>query len=559
MPLLFFALYSLASSWDIPGWLLGWYYRGLFHYYIVYLVSFMALIASLSDRATLNQERGARALLITLGFSAMAAFSLLSSLALPGVLMPDTTNPAFSWSSRLALPGSGLFFALAGVRWTAGMASRLAAGKPLFWIVLLYAVCAAIVLGASPSLDRLHARFPHFYDASAVLSVLLLLWAAAGSWKRYRRKSSRFEKSLALAMTLLAEAQIFQAMPGNDEVSWWLYQSLVLAALAVVLRMRLISFEESHDFRPSRYFFTLGSTLILGLSLLSGELGTHLFEAGSSRLSMVSLAMVQGATAFLLLYFVVRHLDHQFEQRIATLESEQDLRTELTQMIVHDLKSPLTVLKGGIEMLERGSLGPLTEEQVGALKLVNQSSQKVSNLIQDMLDVRRLEEGVLRPNPVGFNPRRLLQEAAENVSVLTERNQLNFALSLPDTLPEIHGDPELLGRVVHNLLANAVRFAPQGGEIGLSADVDDAILALRVADNGAGVPKPYRECIFETQGPTKGMTRRGRGMSLAFCRMVCEAHGGTLTVDDNPGGGALFKVTIPISGSGPAAKNATQR
>jgi signal transduction histidine kinase len=120
--------------------------------------------------------------------------------------------------------------------------------------------------------------------------------------------------------------------------------------------------------------------------------------------------------------------------------------------------------------------------------------------------------------------------------------------AIPTHLPDIHADQGKLTRVIANLIDNAIKFAPSGSQVVVSASLfaDDQII-IQVSDNGPGVPEDYREKIFErfTQVPGSHGRRRGTGLGLTFCKLAVEAHGGRIWVDANPDGGSIFKITLP--------------
>lgn len=546
LPLLLFALVRIVPTWNIPAWLLNWYYKGLFHYYAVYLVSFMALIAALFAAATFETAAKARTIFITLAFSTMAALSMLSSVTIPGVLIAESTDVAFDWSLRLSSVVGATFFALAGVRWSTHIEIRLVTHRRLLWVagVVLYLIYVATVFGFVIPLEYLDALKPLSGYVLAAVAIILFLWAAWRSLLQYRQHGLQIERRLAIALVLLAETQIFLAQ--GEGFSWWLYQLLTVAAFAVALSAILVAFERVRDLRPARYFFALGSILILGLSLLSGELGMRWLSIGVNRWTVVGLTLAQGGLAFLILYMVVLHLDHLIGERTQALRREQRLRSELTQLIVHDLKNPLTVTKSGVDVLKRGHFGSLTGAQERVLTRMAQATQDILRLIDDLLDVERLETGSLNLQVTTVEPTTLLQECLDKMQVLANAQEQSLTLSLTDPLPHIQADKALLSRVIDNLVTNALKFTPDGGRIDVSASSSGHHLCVHVADNGPGVPLADRERIFEKFSQAKGTERRGAGLGLTFCRMVVAAHEGTLTVDDSPMGGALFEMTLPM-------------
>lgn len=527
---------------------MGWYYQGLFHYYAVYVVSLMSLIAALFSAAAVGQHENARALLITLAFSAMAALSLLSSLALPDVIIPGNLNPLFVFSWRLNTFVSALFFAAAGVRWNRAQENwwlRHRRSWSLFCSILL--VSYLILLSLAPaSIGQIFADNPALEITLAAATFGLLLWAAWRSWIRYRSTERVVERRLAVTLALLAQAHLFRVATTDDGVGWWFYQLLILMALTVALRSILAEFEAMRELRPARYFFALGSVLILGLSLAGGETVARWMGVTGRHWVTIGLALAQGGMAFLVLYFIVLRLDHLITERSRELERSQKRRAELSRLIVHDLRNPLTVISASIEMLDQGLLGPTTEDQDSALGLLTRSSQNVLRMIEDLIDVDRLEAGTLELQSTAFDPASLLAEIASQAQVVAKNNGQVVTVNSTDTAAMITGDRALLNRVILNLVDNASKFSPSGGSIALKASCDATRFALDISDDGPRVKPANRDRIFSRLEQTKGLERRGKGLSLAFCRLVVEEHGGTLIVDDNPHGGLRFRMALPI-------------
>jgi signal transduction histidine kinase len=547
LPLLLFAFLRFMPAWDIRVWGLIAPVR-LIHYYVVSFASFIALITALSTGAALGARAKPRTLFVTLAFSAIAALLLLHSVATPDVLIDGANNEAFKWSSRLSLVVGAIFFALAGLKWSATIEARLVSHWRVFLLIgsTIYVLYIVIAFGYPAPLRYLSALDPSLTYVLATLSTSLFSWAGWRAWKYYQQEGRPIEKRLATALLLLAEAQICQALGVWGRLSWLLSQPLILAALIVALTAILTSFQTPRHLQPARYFAASGSVLIVGLSLLSGELGTRWLAAGFNRSSVVALSLVQGALGFMVLYIIVLRLETLITERTLALEREQHLRNELTRLVVHDLKSPLTVITSGLNLLAKGHLGRLTETQTRLLMHLDQAGEDILLMINDLLEVERLEAGALTLQLVSVDVRALLAERVGNMQISASSQKQHLLLSLPETLPVIRADKELLRRVVNNLLTNALKFTPEEGSIVVGAGSSEKYLTITIADNGPGVPHAEREHIFEKFGQAKNTERRGAGLGLTFCKMAVEAHGGMLTVEDNPGGGALFKVKIPL-------------
>ena len=194
---------------------------------------------------------------------------------------------------------------------------------------------------------------------------------------------------------LLAEAELFQTFGTPGGYSWMLYHPMVLAALMLAIYAILGEFESAPNLQLNRYFAIVGSILIAAVSLIFGEVGLRWLPENLSRTNIVALVLAQSVVSFIVLYSIVYYLNRLLQERNVALKQEQHLRSELTQLIVHDLKSPLTVITSGINLLAKGNLGGLTQTQARLLTSLEQSGKQILFLIDDLLDVERLEAGAL--------------------------------------------------------------------------------------------------------------------------------------------------------------------
>jgi len=236
--------------------------------------------------------------------------------------------------------------------------------------------------------------------------------------------------------------------------------------------------------------------------------------------------------------------DSILAQRILELE---ELRDSLIYMIVHDLRTPLTSIIGGLQLVVDADFEQrLTEEFVSA-GLV--SAKRLLEMVNTLLDINKMEKGELVELELGevdFN--QLAEEAGKQLGGLIIEHNHELELELDPRCPPIWADAEKLQRVIVNLLGNAVQFTPAGGHIRLQSQCTGDMLQFSVSDDGPGIPEEEQDRIFEKFG--QAATRReghkySTGLGLTFCKMVAEAHGGRIWVDSEPGKGSTFSVSIP--------------
>ena len=550
IPLVLFAVLRLVPAMDIHAWSLSWYTR-LIQYYFGAFASFMALIAALFANSALGEKTSARSIFLTFGFIALSALFLFSSLATPNIIIPGANNPAFMWSIRLSLPLSGLFFAASAVEWPRQVEAIIVKYRRLLWLTgfVLLLTFGMVAFGYPELLDKLLVLDPILPNAMAAVSITLLLWTA---WRArilnwYGNKT--INGRLAVVFLLLAEAQLSLALGVAGQLSWLMYHPLVITALIVALSAILNTFQTSRDVQLSRYFAALGSILIAGLSLVSVEIGFRWLTSGSgiNRTTLIPLSIAQGTLSFMVLYVIVFYLNRLINERNDALRREQHLRSELTQLIVHDLKSPLTVILSGMNLLGKENLGSLTKTQKRLITNLEKSGTDILQMINDLLDVERLEAGRLTLQKTLTDTLSLLQQQIEETKILASTNKQTLTLSHDQDLPQIRVDRGLISRVFANLLSNALKFTPEHGTVSVTLSRQEYQLIVAVADSGPGVPPHERERIFEKFAQVEGGERRGAGLGLTFCKMVAEAHGGSLTVHESDLGGALFCLTLPFT------------
>lgn len=228
----------------------------------------------------------------------------------------------------------------------------------------------------------------------------------------------------------------------------------------------------------------------------------------------------------------------------ARLEELLRLREELAEMIVHDLRNPLAVVAGGLQLLD----GPLDRQFVAdVVTMMRRSLERMQGLIDMLVDIARLESGAVQPQLVSLDLGALAAEAVAQQTVLARAGSVTLENRVAEGFPAVRADRDLLLRVLVNLLDNALKFTPAGGRVWVEAEEDEGGVRVAVVDTGPGIPPEERERIFEKFTQIKGRagTRKGSGLGLAFCRMAVQAHGGRIGVEDGPDGvGSRFVFTL---------------
>jgi signal transduction histidine kinase len=242
----------------------------------------------------------------------------------------------------------------------------------------------------------------------------------------------------------------------------------------------------------------------------------------------------------------------QFELRrnLKQLQELEELRDSLTHMIVHDLRTPLTSLLTGLQTLE--AVGELNRDQAELLGLSVQGGQTLLRMINDLLDISKLEDGSLKLEYADLRVESLIDESVRQVAPLASEKKILLAQEIVPDLPTLYADEEKLLRMLVNLLGNAIKFTPAGGTVTLSARPSDTerALLLSVTDTGEGIPAEAFARIFEKFGQVESRQagrRMSTGLGLTFCKMVVEAHGGRIWVESELGQGSTFRCAVPLS------------
>ncbi len=251
----------------------------------------------------------------------------------------------------------------------------------------------------------------------------------------------------------------------------------------------------------------------------------------------------------------------RLEQAYAELRRAESLRESLTQMIVHDLKNPLTAITPWLETIQMGGL--TQDESSEYLQTVIDECGYLLRMIEDLNDVGKMQyEGRidLVCEPLDLPP--LLREVGERLQGRARDNGMRVRVAELPALPNVSGDRNKLRRVLENLVANAIKYGRPPEESGRPPEVvlasalepahpegEGPSVRVEVRDFGEGIPLLEAERVFEPYYQAEAGRRRkaGVGLGLAFCRMVVEAHGGTIWTEPNPGGGTVFAFRLPVA------------
>ena len=234
-------------------------------------------------------------------------------------------------------------------------------------------------------------------------------------------------------------------------------------------------------------------------------------------------------------------------QDITAIKAVERLKDEFFSMATHELRTPLTSITMSAGLLAE-LVGGQGGKVAGLARLVDDSAQRMRRLVDDLLDLSRLEHGRLTLYRRNFNLGALIEHASEAIAPLAERKGQQLTVQLPVGDCQVNADPTRIEQVILNLLANAVKYTPPSGHISLTVNQGESETAVSVADDGPGVPEEDRERIFERfyrSQQDAANSASGTGLGLPIARMLVELHGGRLWLEDAPAGGSVFRFSIP--------------
>jgi signal transduction histidine kinase len=242
----------------------------------------------------------------------------------------------------------------------------------------------------------------------------------------------------------------------------------------------------------------------------------------------------------------IAHLDKTFHEMAQALHEAAQYKKELVAMVSHDLRTPLTSIQASLSLLEVGACGEIPAKALQQVELAERSSTRLINLINDLLDVEKMEAGKLEMHIVDADSLDIIYRAVEAVGSFAEEHQIQF--NLPKAGHPIAADPERLIQVLVNLLSNAIKFSPDGSTITVEAREEAGFTEFRVSDQGPGIPAEYIDKLFERFKQIEGITStkvKGTGLGLTICKAIVQGHGGEIGVQSKVGQGSTFWFRIP--------------
>lgn len=235
--------------------------------------------------------------------------------------------------------------------------------------------------------------------------------------------------------------------------------------------------------------------------------------------------------------------------QIEVLQQTDTLRAALISSVSHDLRTPLTSIKAAASSLLQNDVQWSVEEQHSFLQAIEHEADHLNRLVENLLDMSRIEGGALKPEKEWYPVDELLHDVLDRMQLRLQGREV--ITRIPDNLPPVELDYLMIDQVVTNLIENVLRYTPQGSPLEIAVTTSATELLLAVADRGPGIPASDLERIFDKFYRVMDHAREasrpgGTGVGLSVCRGLIEAHGGRIWAENRQGGGAVFRFTLPL-------------
>jgi signal transduction histidine kinase len=263
----------------------------------------------------------------------------------------------------------------------------------------------------------------------------------------------------------------------------------------------------------------------------------------------VSLNPIDSAAGLLILSVIVDLTERVQADR---------LKDEFVATVSHELRTPLTSIAGALGLLAGNAVGNLPEPAARLIAIARVNCQRLVRLIDDILDVGKIESGQLEFDLKRVEVLSLVEQAIEANRGFADGYDVVIQLDVSSEEGEVSADPDRLVQVVTNLLSNAVKFSPRGGKVMVATENRRGIVCISVRDHGHGIPDEFKPRVFEKFAQADVSDTRpkgGSGLGLSILKTIVERLGGTVVFDDAPGGGTVFQVRLPELKRGPGANS----
>jgi len=287
-----------------------------------------------------------------------------------------------------------------------------------------------------------------------------------------------------------------------------------------------------------QFIFLIMGTVIIATALITYALGTH-YVADPDTVSLIVIVLT--IILFVITFSVVRSLEG--------LAEANRLKSEFIGIVSHQLRSPLSNLKWAIELLMSGRLGKVDEKQFEYFKILQENSNRMGELVADLLTVSRIEQGSLPFQKTEFFLEELTKDIIAGFKYLAEASNVEVKLEAANPLPKVLADPARVKLVMENLLDNAIRYIKKSGEVKIKIAPAGKFLLFEIKDTGVGIPKEDQRHLFQKFFRSSNVLKhqtQGSGLGLYIAKSIIERSGGKMGFQSLENKGSTFWFTLPI-------------
>ncbi len=354
-----------------------------------------------------------------------------------------------------------------------------------------------------------------------------------------------------------------QAAMGNPESdSLWIPEKVLDRWIQEITLLKHM--EERHVQIGTRNLHQVGRSVLrwglmgLALSLLAGALGAwHLARSMSRPLNELRRGIRalthKGSTEPLRILSKDEfgELAFAFNEMIHRLKEEERMRSDFISMLSHEVRNPLTTIRESIRLIEEEAMGPVNDKQKRFLTIARKEADRIADLLKNLLQASRLEADHLEIHPTEIAPRDLVATVVQRLTPVAEAKGVHIQENVAD-VPCIIADMDHIQQVLLNLVANAIKFSPSGGNVSVEAQTNPENQCVRfsIRDEGPGIPESEQPLVFRKYYRASTFQNRidGTGLGLHIAKHIVEAHGGRIWVSSKPGKGSAFCFELPCQG-----------
>ena len=416
-----------------------------------------------------------------------------------------------------------------------------------------------VALGVAPS-DTTFGRVTRALTTAHALSDSLLLYEVDSAAERIRVALRTADPAIENEWALLRAGQGAKADTLSEEIVRPAFREADRALLPVEQQLRRRTRETVAQAADALSEAEQVSMAALAIALLLATIIALWLTRSISRpvneLERGMRAVAEGDLTYKLNFDVGRkdefgELANSFQEMTRQLAELDKLKAEFVSIASHELKTPINVILGYLQIMQEGVYGELTEKQLPVTKTIQAQAKTLARLAGQLLDVSRFEAGGGRIEPRPVKLPAMLDELERTFHVLAVQRQVDFRVTRKEGLPEeVVWDAERINEVTGNLLSNAFKFTPAGGRLELIAGPHENGVCMEVNDTGAGIAPDQLKRVFEKfyqADNQKSASAKGTGLGLAIAKEIVEAHQGKITVTSKVGHGTTFTLVLPIT------------